>query len=59
MEYVHPSNTENVEVFGLAVIFGFTLLSGNILLIALAAFLIAMFHHHRSPPVREEHEFSL
>ncbi len=59
MEYVHPSNMESLEVFGLAVVFGFTLLSGNIVLIALAAFLIAIFHHHRSPPVREEHEFSL
>ena len=50
---------ESLEVFGLAVVFGFTLLSGNIVLIALAAFLIAIFHHHRAPPVREDHEFSL
>ncbi len=60
MEYVHPSNGESLEVFGLAVVFGFSLLTGNMLLIALTAVIIAVFHHHTTPRREaKEHEFIL
>ncbi|MEM4254763.1 MAG: hypothetical protein QXR53_00340 [Candidatus Norongarragalinales archaeon] len=60
MEYANPWNVESVEVFGLAVIFGFSLLTANIVLIALTAVIIAVFHHHTTPRREarsEDHEF--
>lgn len=61
-EYASPWNAESLEVFGLAVVFGFSLLSGSILLIALTALLIGVFHRHTTPKREEKaerHEFML
>lgn len=60
MEYANPWNVEGVEVFGLAVIFGFSLLTANLVLIALTAVIIAVFHHHTTPRrENKEREFTI
>lgn len=53
IDYSYPRRVEGLEVFGLAVIFGFSLLTQNILLVAAMIVITSFLYPHLSSAERK------
>ncbi len=53
MDYSYPRRVEGLEVFGLAVIFGFSLLTQNILLVTAMIIITSFLYPHLSSTERK------